>query len=495
MNAVERQFLPLTARPWLWLLVALSLTLLMPTNDSIWIDEAQTAGYATEPTFHTWLNRLKNEAGSEAQMPLGMAVAWVSGKIFGTAEWQLRSINVLWACATVFIFWLIGCRFQAPALALVAAVDPFVWFYTNEARPYALQIAAGACLLLAMFELMGGERKRAAWVWLWSLAAIFLAASTMLGVIAVAVVSGWIALTLFRERARLRAIEVVVVFGTMTLLMTVGFYYLGTLRRGAGGAKLWPVGFGNLAFSAYEILGFAGLGPMRQELRDAVSRGFVAELMRPYLLLLISFAAVTAATASQSVRWYLQTGRRGLGAMLFGVPVASAFVLFVAAKAVQFPFWGRHLAPIVPFILVAIGLPALLSTSRFGKVACSLWLSLCLTSSLELRFALRHKKDDNRSAAVLAKSVLAEGKTVWWSADLRSAEYYGIDFAASTDGPGVVFLPATPPEALQALAPPDLVIVSKPQIFDPNGGVAEYLAHSGYKQRYSFQAVTGWVRP
>ncbi|MGZ4982660.1 MAG: hypothetical protein ACXWFY_01985 [Chthoniobacterales bacterium] len=463
-----------------WLIVALCATLLMPSNDSVWIDEAQTAAYARQPTASTWFERLQHDKFSEAQMPLGMAVFWISGKILGTGEWQLRAINILFTTTTIWMLWLIGCRFCAPALALVAAANPFLWAYTNEARPYALQIAGGACLLLAGVKLIHGERDSIGATYLWSIAVLVLCASSMLGVIPAAIGSLWLALLLLRRRLSLSLHSLGVIATVGGLLLLLGYYYLRTLQRGASGAMLWPVSLNNLAFSAYEILGFAGLGPARQTLRDAFTNGTVLSTTLPFLFPLALFGAATLLIAFHSVRWFWRRENHALGFFLYGIPALSAALLFLLARLVHFPFWGRHLAPITPFIIVALALPALIEKKRIFTI---FWTSLCLLSALELRFVPRHAKDDNRAAAQLALRAAAEGKKVWWSADQRAAEYYGITF-----GNRISLAPQLPSEA------PDIVITSKPDVFDVEARVAEYLRIHDYQKEQTFQAMTVWRR-
>ena len=493
MNAADEQFLPGIRRARIWLALALGFAAFMPSNDSIWIDEAQTAIYARQPTLGAWTERLQNDIASEAQMPLGMAAAWLGGKIVGTREWQLRVINVIWTAATIWIVWLIGCRFRAPALALVAAAQPFLWFYANEARPYSLQIAGGACLLLAGIVFVERNGRGLSWVLLWAIAAIVLCASSMLGVIPVAIVSLWLAIALFRRGILPERRALLIAGGTVGLLALLGYYYLETLRRGAGGAMLWPVGLGNLAFSAYELLGFAGLGPARQILRDASSNGSFATTLEPFLALLGLFAATLLLMFTQSILWLRQYENRALRFLCLGVPIVTGCVLFAMAKPAHFPFWGRHLAPIAPFLTVGLGLPALHSKHRLAKGACCLWLALLFLSSLELRFASRHAKDDNRSAAALAQS-LAPDESVWWALDQRAGEYYGIVFRDPSERRGVLLLPSMSPEKFQFLAPPDLIFTSKPETFDIGGRVGQYVATHKYIPKYHLQAITGWIK-
>ena len=135
----------------LFLWAALALVPLMPSSDSIWVDEAQTWRYARHATFADWRAEMASDRFSESQMPLGMFSAWVGARFLGTSEWAMRAPNMLWAAGSILIFAALGRALCQPFLPLLLAVQPYLWFYTNEARPYALQIFSGAVLLYGLY--------------------------------------------------------------------------------------------------------------------------------------------------------------------------------------------------------------------------------------------------------------------------------------------------------------------------------------------------------
>jgi len=69
--------------PWWWLLPALLLPLMI-TNESLWIDECDTAIYSIQPDFHSWRQHLNQDANADCQMPLSMFFAWITGRALGT---------------------------------------------------------------------------------------------------------------------------------------------------------------------------------------------------------------------------------------------------------------------------------------------------------------------------------------------------------------------------------------------------------------------------
>jgi hypothetical protein len=322
-----------------------------------------------------------------------------------------------------------------------------------------------------------------------------LCASTMLGVIPFAIATVWLGVVLVRRRIRVRAAVIVVISATVLLLGILGVYYLQTLKRGAGGATLWPVSLNNLLFAAYELLGFTGLGPARHALRNAFATHAVLPVVAPFILPLAIFGLTGAVVFGLALRRLSDEDERHFFRFFLIVPLLSALALFLLARSVHFPFWGRHLSPILVFLTVALGLSALRARESIARTTCASWIVLCLLSSLEVRFARRHKKDDNRSAARIALHTAAEGKRVWWCADERCGHYYGIRFADAGADQGIILVGAESDDAFRQLAIPDLVFVSKPETFDPSGRVTAFVQREGYKLTYVPQAMAGWVKP
>jgi hypothetical protein len=123
------------------------------------------------------------------------------------------------------------------------------------------------------------------------------------------------------------------------------------------------------------------------------------------------------------------------------------------------------------------------------------FFALCLASGLSLRFAPRHAKDDYRSAAGLARAALATGRPVWWSADDNAGAYYRLSFATNAQ-PGTAFTLVNPSAAVLAtLAPADVVLVSLPDIYDPHGVLAGYLARNHYQKTRVLPAFAVLEKP
>lgn len=476
-------------------IIAVALISAMPSRDSVWTDEAQTYHYAKQQSFQAWRTELVSAKESETLMPVGMFVPWVAAKALGTTEWSMRAINILWAILALIPLLLIGKQLSLPWLPILFIVQPFLWFYSNEARPYTLQIAEGSWLLLSLFRYIERNDRGVGWVWCFAVAGVLLCSTSLLGVIpfcAVLAVGVVVLLKLGRRPSRGAWIPLAL---TVPVLLPLGSYYLSALlHRGADASKVWPVNASNIAFAFYELLGFTGLGPGRVALREAAASshagGLLANLVPylPGLIVLFILYCILAVGYARAVR----TPKRGLYLLLSSaVVVVSVVGLALLASAAHFPFWGRHLAPVLP-ALVVIAAISLSSVGSRQWISSGLGAVLCLVlfaSSLQLRYSDRHAKDDYRGATNRAVAALSTGKRVWWFADVWASRYYGLDVTITN--PQASGLPIRPDDfsgRYQELPPPDLIVLSKPDIYDKDSSLRAFIQQAGYHQSDHLQA-------
>jgi len=255
--------------PRFWLLAALALLPLMITTDSLGLDEGDTAGYAWQETLSNWCVRLWSDRQADCQMPLGMLAAWVAGVILGTeAEWQLRAVNVLWGALAVAGLYRVGQRLQLPWLPLLLAIQPYFWFYQNEARPYALQLAGGAWLLVALVEFVLARAVGTGWAWQVAVAGFLLFCATMLAPLTVAatVLAG--VFIAWRQGWRVERRAVLILLGGLVACVPVAAYYVATLVHGTKGAQVWHVDLKFVAYVFYELTGMGGLGLSYADIRE-----------------------------------------------------------------------------------------------------------------------------------------------------------------------------------------------------------------------------------
>jgi mannosyltransferase len=131
-------------------LVALAAVLRLATlgQQSYWYDEAVTV-HLVHDSFAGMLHRIPQ---SESTPPLYYVLAWVWARIAGTGEVGLRSLSALAGIATVPLLYLAGRRLAGQVAGLIAAglaaVSPFLIWYAQEARAYALVVLLCAASLL-----------------------------------------------------------------------------------------------------------------------------------------------------------------------------------------------------------------------------------------------------------------------------------------------------------------------------------------------------------
>ena len=471
--------------------LALLVGALAVTNQSLWIDEGSAAVKAMEPTVSAWWHNLRSEGNSNLQLIGELFYLWGWEKIFGSSEIALRASNIpFFAGGVVALAWGISQRRTLQtAVALLALTNAFLWYYLSEARPYLVLFGFASVTAACLFQLLREPEESllsGIWFRLFCSGIIGLCATSL---IAVPWALGAFGAVLYWSGPR-AVIRCAFRFkGSSALLLAafaaLGLYYLWTLQLGARASDVGRTGWANIAFIFYELIGLMGLGPGRLALRahgtsemSAFLPLLAAGAFTGFVLLLAGLIAVKD-----------KLNRRSL--LFFVIAVATPFAVVLAAGAsAHMRLVGRHLTPLLPFLLAlaAAGLAALVSNPQLWRKAFALAaLGLFLLSALEIRFAARHRRDDYRSAAVIARSASDSGQKVWWLADVSTGLYYHVPL----DSPRVTGAP----DLQQLKAPPNLVILSKPDIYDSTGAVRAYLAQQGFRVTKTLPAFEILTQP
>src|SRR4051794_12489434 len=153
------------------LLIALTLAgaaLRFATLDlqSFWYDESVTVGLVQ----HNLWGVLDRIPGSESTPPLYYVVAWLWTQVFGSGEVGIRSLSALLGTAAIPVFYLAARELARServgiAVAALAAFNPLLVWYSQEARTYALLALLGG-LSLYFFALLLQE-ARTRWIVWW----------------------------------------------------------------------------------------------------------------------------------------------------------------------------------------------------------------------------------------------------------------------------------------------------------------------------------------
>jgi mannosyltransferase len=148
-------------------LTALGAAIRFATLDrqSFWLDELVTVSL-----LGNGLGDVLHEVPrSEATPFLYYVVTWAWGSLFGLGEVGLRSLSALAGTATIPVAYAAGAVMVSRRAGLVAAalvaVNPFLIWYSQEARSYALFALLGAGTVLAFGHGLRGSRR---WLVAWA---------------------------------------------------------------------------------------------------------------------------------------------------------------------------------------------------------------------------------------------------------------------------------------------------------------------------------------
>jgi len=470
-------------------------SILFVTNQSLWMDEARSCWFADHGRIldirdYQWLSAVP-------QMPLFhlLLFAWV--RVAGDSERALRSMNLPFAALFLGAIALI-CRHRGGPrwwlAALPFSVFPLLLYYVNESRPYAAILGLSTAATVSYLCYLDSESRKAAF--LCGLFAVSALGMHILGGLTTLVLIAY-SLSHYEARSKLAAtwrkwLPTLALIAPGYLALFV--YYVRI--HGAGVPKYTgaapseipgnvPSTWKNLGFFFYELLGFAGLGPPRNELRVHATAAMLIDYL-PWLLVGI---AACVALACLFLKWKGSAdARQARGMFLAGL--AGLLALFIVARAIHFGFFGRHAIGIVGVLCVALAL--VLCTKQLSprsRAVASVMLALAWgASSARLLYLYNYGKDDPRSALAAAK---ATGLPILWDADISEAAYYG-GFDLSEPQSMTFFAPARHPvehwkqltplheslrwdeasihQLIRDLPAGSYVLVSgKPDIFDPEG--------------------------
>ena len=497
---VEAGGMKFLSSPQFWLLAALCLLPLAVSSDSLDLDEGDTALYVMQPDLGSFCHRLWIDQQADCQMPLAMLAAWFTGVILGAdAEWQLRVVNLIWGAGALLAMSRIGRRLQMPWLPLLLAIQPYFWFYLNEARPYALELGIGAWVLVALVEFILDRAVGTVWAWTLAIAGFLLFCATMLAPLPVGMSVFVGAFIAWRNGWRPERKAVNILLGGLAACVPVAIYYVCTLLHGTKGAQVWHVDAKFVAYVFYELTGMGGIGLSYADIRELARSPQLAHeigLRLPQLILPMLLGGLLAVIIYAGLRRWRQSDSRQVLLGILLVLALTAGVFVVVSLGLQKAFWARHYAPVFPFYVTVLGL-ALAGIQTQAKVWLR-WLTLVvcallLWSAVNFRFAPSLQKEDYRSAAQVGKTALSEGQTVWWLASAYPAIFYGMDVAFFEPAAGKAFVAFRSQVDIRTLPLPSVIILNRPDLHDPNGTVQRIIAQNNYHTAAHYQSFVIWT--
>jgi len=449
------------------------------TQQSLWMDEGGTAFRALMPTLDQWWKMLLHLSGSDVQMPLYMFLSWIWHHAGAMSEYALRAINLPWLVIAALA--LRRVRFWP----LVCLSSPFVLYYVGEFRPYAMQIAAGALAAAALGKIMSSKQPdKFEGLHALCFACIFLISSSLTGAVwaagvalgAVVVRTEWLALKGFWLR----------VAPWLVPAAALGIYYGFTLLNGYRATEVRGAGILSIFFGFYEMAGLLGLGPSRNALRNNPAA------LIPWLGLLIPAGICIAVSWFIGVRSWVQSVSTRCAVAAICAAALPIVILGVIGLSQDFRVLGRHMSPAIPAALlpIAVSFSARAWRNFPGAVPATLSVLFMAWSALNLRFLERHERDDVRQATELAIAALAQGKRVFWQAEMHTARYYAFRKGGFAMVNAIQPLESDRPSSLLIA---DMVIINRPELRELGADYREKLERNFFKLERKFPGFEVWV--
>jgi hypothetical protein len=161
--------------------------------------------------------------------PLYYCIGWVWARLFGFSEAPLRSLSAIAGIATVPVFYAAGAKLISRRAGLIAAAlcacNPFLVWYSQEARPYELLVLTSAASLLAFAY--ARERPDGRSLTAWAIVSMVALSTHYYALVIVVPEALWLLAAYRRERAVYIAVAVVGLCGLALLPLAIAQNHTG----------------------------------------------------------------------------------------------------------------------------------------------------------------------------------------------------------------------------------------------------------------------------
>jgi mannosyltransferase len=344
---------------------------------SFWFDEATTWQIVSHGLGHVF----SQVPRTESTPPLYYVLLWLWSRVFGLSEAGLRSFSALCGTATIAVVWAIGRRLASPRAGLIAALltatNPFLLWYSQEARAYSLLLAMSAVSLLALVRVLASPSPRRGLAWGVS-CALALAAHYYAAVVVVPEAL-WLAIVLRRrgllslQRVALGLAPIIVVAGAQLPLM---------IHQNDGRAS-YIANSGSLPYRVVQLFK-----------QDLIGEGQPAK----GLLTAICSVAVVLGLALLLTRSRREERSSAVTPLVVGV--GGILVAIVIAKIGTDYFNTRNLLPTWPALLVVVALGLGVSgAGRLGTLGTAMIVAVGLFCIFIVDFNPLYQRQNWRGAA------------------------------------------------------------------------------------------------
>lgn len=337
-------------------------------GQSLWIDEVYTAVDIDRP-FGDILPQLR---AVESTPPLYFWLAWGWTHVVGDSDFGLRSLSLLFGVTAIPVAFVLGRSLGGSAAGLGAAaliaVNPFMVWYSQEARAYSLFVLLG---LLSVLALLQADRRgsRAATL-AWGVTCALALSTHHFAAVLVWPEAVWL---LWRRRTRFTWLVVAGVVVVQGAMITVALDQTD-----------------NSAIVAEQTLGKRLASLPKQFMLGQ----FADQLDSPVL---VGIAAILAAATAAFVVAHRASWRAALPAILLAAAILVLSVLPAAADLDRLN--SRNLIPCLALALVAAGVGLLAQRRRAGVALLALLGVLFAAASVATAVTPRLQRDDWKGIA------------------------------------------------------------------------------------------------
>jgi mannosyltransferase len=167
-------------------------------SQGFWIDEHVQIRTVSQPGSEL----LPTILNAETQPPLYLVIAKAWQAVFGLGEVGIRSLSAVAGIATIPVVYAAGRLLGSPRAGLIAAAltaaSPFMIWYSQEARPYALFGLFSALSFLFFLQALNGRGVRP--IWAWAIASLLAFSTHYFGILLTGVEAVWLLWSLRRRR-------------------------------------------------------------------------------------------------------------------------------------------------------------------------------------------------------------------------------------------------------------------------------------------------------
>jgi len=460
-------------RPWWILALWLALAPFWIQKESLWIDEAVSAIVTLSPSLGGVWSEISRIHATEMHLPAYHYYLWLVARGWGHHEAILRAANLPWMLLG-FVSLILAIRTRSASkadcwMALFLVTNPFLFYYANEVRPYAMQFGLASLAFAGMIRVLPDPRP-SFWAWTMAGGATLLAWTTIYGL------AWWLVLLLFwlgnarrpKKEVQEHAITVFLVAGGLSALL----FHAWILFKGAKASPVGETGLTSLSYAFCEWSGGAGFLPGRSQLRSGTlpqaNELGLAGLTAGLTLLLLTVG-------------YVQSRNLPGGRLFPSAWVFPSFGVLASGFLRKFRLVGRHFTPVAPsfFWFLSLG-PQSRPRWHWTRLSAIFLLGLWVFSNYRLATGTSYRKDDYRGVARYILEHRAPAEVVWWAADSAAARFYGVQ--------PVLPLMSSSEDSLQTMPRPTWVVLSKPDIYDGNSSIRKFLHAQAAEKMASYQA-------